>query len=280
VGPVALYVIGTPIGNLADITLRALETLKGASVVYAEDTRHTRRLFDRYDITTPLRSLHEHNEEGRIDEVWERLRAGQDVALVSDAGTPLVSDPGYRLVSALAELGATIVPVPGASAVLSALTASGLASDRFVFLGFPPRKGGSRTRFLERIAFSAETAVLFESPTRLGGLLEDLAASAGPGRAVVIAREMTKLHEEFFRGSVSEALAWFAQGRVRGEITVVVAPRPCEAEPAEPAVVQAFVAERLGKGARRKEVVLELMDRFGLKKNDAYARVHSPQEPE
>ena len=269
-----LYLVSTPIGNLADITLRALEVLAAADVVYAEDTRHTQRLFQAHGIETPLRSLHEHNEAGRIVEVMDRLRAGAAVALVSDAGTPLVSDPGYRLVDAASSSGVAVVPIPGASAVLAALVASGLPTDRFAFLGFVPRKGGDRQAALQRVAEAAQTVVLYESPHRLERLLASLEETCGPQRRVAVARELTKMHESIFRGSLSEARAAFAETRVRGEITVVVA-----ADDTSTAVdedrIQAFLHEAGSSGVAGTELVRELIDRFGLKKNEAYRRVHA-----
>src|SRR5688572_11761553 len=198
-----LYLVATPIGNLEDISRRAARVLGEVTRVLAEDTRRTAVLLDHLGVRAPLVSLHEHNEAERTEEALGWLAAGDDLALVSDAGTPLVSDPGARLVRAAAGGGHAVVPLPGASAVLAALVASGLSSDRFAFLGFPPRKGVERARLLDRVAGAEETVVLFESPERLGTLLADLAEACGPERGVAVARELTKLHEQFVRGTLA-----------------------------------------------------------------------------
>lgn len=272
-----LHLVSTPIGNLADITLRALETLREADVVYAEDTRRTGRLLRHHGIDAPLRSLHEHNERGRTDEILARLEAGESLVLVSDAGTPLVADPGYPVVAAAASGGFPVVPVPGASAVITALTASGLPTDRFTFLGFVPRKAGARTEVLERVACASETVVLYEAPGRLLRLLRELQEHIEPERPIVVARELTKLHEEFVRGTVSDALERFAHEDPRGEITLVIGPAPTEATPASPEAIRTFVERCLERGERRKEIVAQLVDEFGLARNDAYRRAHDPQ---
>ncbi|HET9948512.1 MAG TPA: 16S rRNA (cytidine(1402)-2'-O)-methyltransferase, partial [Longimicrobiales bacterium] len=219
-----LYVVSTPIGNLADLTPRAAATLRGVARILAEDTRRSRPLAQAAGASAPLLSLHEHNERERTRQVLEWLARGEDVALVTDAGTPLVSDPGARVVAAAIERGHAVVPIPGPSAVLAALVGSGLPSDRFAFLGFPERKGPARRALLERVAASRETVVLFESPHRLVRLLDDLAAACGPGRRVAVARELTKVHEEFVRGTLSEASAYYQEHPPKGEVTVVIGP--------------------------------------------------------
>lgn len=215
-----LYVVATPIGNLEDVTLRALRALREASCVLAEDTRHTRVLLERHGIAARPRSLHAHNEMARTGEVLALLREGRDVALVSDAGTPLVSDPGARLVAAVIEDGHTVSPLPGPSAVLAALTVSGLAGDGFVFLGFLPRRRSERDAVLARERATPRPLVLFESPRRTGATLAALHAVLGERRACV-ARELTKRHEEVVRGTLGELAARFAEG-ARGEVTIVV----------------------------------------------------------
>jgi 16S rRNA (cytidine1402-2'-O)-methyltransferase len=217
----ALYVVATPIGNLEDVTLRSLRVLGEAECVLAEDTRRTRVLLDRHGVKARLLSLHAHNERSRIEEILAVLDAGEDVALVSDAGTPLVSDPGERLVAAVVEAGHEAVPIPGASAVLAALSVSGLPAVPFSFLGFLPRKLGECGRLLASVADRPDTLVLFESPRRLAKTLVRLREGLGDRRACV-ARELTKLHEEVVRGSLSELGAVFADG-ARGEVTLVVA---------------------------------------------------------
>ena len=216
-----LYLVFTPIGNLEDITLRALRVLREADVIAAEDTRHTGRLLAHFDIKKPLLSLHEHNEKDRIQNILNRLSNNEQVALVSDAGAPTVSDPGYQLVRAAIEAGHQPIPVPGPSAFLAALTASGLPTDRFTFLGFPPRKARARTELLQSLKQEPGVLIFYESPRRLATLLESIARELGPDRRVVGARELTKLHETFWRGRAEEAIAVFAEPP-KGEIVVLV----------------------------------------------------------
>ncbi len=216
-----LYLVFTPIGNLEDITLRALRVLREADVIAAEDTRHTGRLLAHYDIKKPLLSLHEHNEKARIQNILNRLANNEQVALVSDAGAPTVSDPGYQLVRAAIEAGFQPLPVPGPSAFLAALTASGLPTDRFTFLGFPPRKARARADWLQQLRGEPGVLIFYESPRRLGDLLADIARELGPDRPVVVARELTKLHESFWRGRAQDAVDAFAQPP-KGEIVVLV----------------------------------------------------------
>jgi 16S rRNA (cytidine1402-2'-O)-methyltransferase len=272
----ALYIVSTPIGNLDDVTLRALGVLADVERVYAEDTRRTRILFDRHDLHTPLRSLHAHNEASRVDEVLRLLEDGADVALVSDAGTPLVSDPGDRLVRRVLDAGHEVVPVPGASAVLASLVASGLAAGSFTFAGFLPRKKSGRRKGIERIANSEHAVVLFEAPARLIALLSDLAEVVGPERPVAVARELTKLHEEVFRGTVEEALDHFTGTKPKGEITLVLGAAPEATEDEEGA--RALATARLAEGARATDVVRDVMERFGLGRNAAYRLVQDVRE--
>ncbi len=268
-----LYLVSTPIGNLSDLSARARRVLAGVERIFAEDTRRTRRLLERLEVRARLTSLHRHNEAARAGRVLECLGSGADAALVSDAGTPLVSDPGRRVVDAALEAGHEVVPVPGPSAILAALVGSGLPADRFAFLGFAPRKGTERRVLLERVARSRETAVLFEAPGRLHRLLVDLERVCGSGRRVAVAREMTKLHEEFVRGTLAEARARYGERAPRGEVTVVVdrasAPAPDEAR------AGALAAEALAGGARPSEAVRELSVRLGIPRNRAYRIVHS-----
>src|SRR5690606_9373906 len=217
----ALYLVATPIGNLEDVTLRALRVLREAALVLAEDTRRTRILLERHAIAARPLSLHAHNEAARTAEVLAALAAGRDVALVSDAGTPLVSDPGERLVVAAIAAGHPVVPVPGPSAVLAALAGSGLPAVPFAFLGFPPRRPGERAEAFAAWRGRPETLVLFESPHRLAATLRALADALGP-RPACVARELTKLHEEWVRGPLPELAERFASGGVRGEVTIVV----------------------------------------------------------
>ena len=216
-----LYVVSTPIGNLADITERGLQVLRVVDRIAAEDTRHTGRLLARFGIDTPMTSYHEHNEHKAARGLVMALKDGMSLAMVTDAGTPGVSDPGYRLLSLAAEEGVPIIPVPGASAVLAALVASGLPIERFVFEGFLPKKKGRQTR-LKELAEESRTFVLYESPQRLARTLKDLSEHMGGARRVVICRELTKLHEEFVRGTLAELAESYTDQTVKGEITIVV----------------------------------------------------------
>lgn len=216
-----LYLIATPIGNLEDISARAVRLLREARLIAAEDTRHTKKLLAHYDIHTQLTSYYEHNKLGKIDVILAELEKG-DVAVVSDAGTPGLNDPGYELVQAVLQAGHQVSPVPGACAPIAALVASGLPTDRFLYLGYLPRRQGERRRFLQEIAGQAFTLVFLEVPHRLVASLDDLLAVLG-NRQISIARELTKLHEEIFRGPVDQARQHFAIHEPRGEITLVVA---------------------------------------------------------
>lgn len=272
-----LFLVSTPIGNLADVSARATKVLGSVGRILAEDTRRTRVLADHLGLDTPLVSLHEHNEAERTEEVLGWLEAGDDLALVSDAGTPAVSDPGGRLVAAVAEAGHRVVPVPGPSAVLAALVASGLPTEPFVFLGFPARGGKERQMVLERVAVSAETAVLFESPERLVRLLEALEEVAGPHRRVAVARELTKVHEEFFRGTLAEAARYYRESPPRGEVTLVVEPASVPEEPdaADEAAIRALALALLEEGHRPSQAAREVARRLNVPRNLAYEIVHS-----
>jgi 16S rRNA (cytidine1402-2'-O)-methyltransferase len=223
-----LFVVATPIGNLGDVTLRALEILASVPLVAAEDTRHTRRLFARHGLATRLVSYHARNAAARAPELLAHLRGGADLALVTDAGTPLVSDPGGELVAAWAAEDGPVVPIPGPSAVLAALVASGIAGPRWAFEGFLPRSGRERRTRLARIADDPRTTVLFEAPGRIGATLADLVVACGPDRRAAVCRELTKIHEEVRRGSLAELAAAAAGGAIvaRGEVVIVVGDDP------------------------------------------------------
>ena len=272
-----LYLVATPIGNLEDISRRAARVLGEVTRVLAEDTRRTSVLLEHLGVRLPLVSLHEHNEAARTEEAVGWLDAGEDLALVSDAGTPLVSDPGARLVRAAADAGHAVVPLPGPSAVLAALVASGLPTERFAFLGFVPRKGAERARLLDRVAGSEETVVLFESPERLGALLADLADACGEGRRVAVARELTKLHEEVIRGTLAEAVCYYEASPPRGEVTVVVEPALHGAEPdaADEAAARTLARALMDEGLRPSHAAREVARRLGLPRNLAYEIVQA-----
>ena len=265
-----LHVIATPIGNLEDVTLRALAALRAAEVLYAEDTRHTRILLDRHGIAVRARSLHAHNEAGRCEEALAALAEGRRVALVSDAGTPMVSDPGARLVAEAIAAGHEVVALPGASAVLTALVVSGLPATPFTFVGFLPRRGRERTDLLETLATRSETLVLFESPQRIAETLADLAEAFGSRRACV-ARELTKLHEEAARGTLADLAARFADG-ARGEITVVVEGASADAAPPpSEEALRARVRALLAKGLSPRDAADVLRAETRAPRRELYA---------
>ena len=227
-----LYVVATPIGNLEDISLRALRILKEADLIACEDTRQSRKLLDHYAISKPLVSYHEHNERQRAEELLARLQAGSSIALISDAGMPGISDPGYRVVKLAIENGISVVPVPGASAVVAGLAASGLPSDAYEFRGFLPAKAGPRRTALEEVRNHLHTVVFYEAPHRIVESLEDIVQILGPERPLVIARELTKLHEEFIRGTAAEVLKLARERELKGEITLLIG--KSEGQPTDP----------------------------------------------
>ena len=220
----SLYIVATPIGNLADMSARAIDVLKNVDVIAAEDTRHSGHLLQHHAITTPTVSLHEHNEQQRSEVLLSRLQAGESVALISDAGTPLISDPGYRLVSLVREHGINVIPIPGCCALVAALSASGLASDRFSFEGFLPSKQGARKQALEKLANETRTMIFYESPRRLHSTLEDMQSIFGADRPACLARELTKLHETIMTKPLAELQAWVASdsNQQRGECVVLI----------------------------------------------------------
>ena len=268
-----LYLVATPIGNLGDVSSRALETLRTVGFVACEDTRHTRGLLTHYAIGTPTISYHDHNARTRAPQLLDRLEAGESVALVSDAGTPAISDPGYRLISGAAERGIRVVPVPGPSAVVAALSASGLATDAFLFAGFLPPKQGARRARLADLAGERATLVFYEAPHRISETLADMLDAFGD-REAVVARELTKLHEELARGRLSELAARFA-GEVKGEVTVVVegpGDVPAAAEPAAEELDDEL-RRRLDAGEKATEIARAVAKERGLVKAEVYARI-------
>jgi 16S rRNA (cytidine1402-2'-O)-methyltransferase len=218
-----LYLVGTPIGNLEDMTFRAIKTLQTVDLIAAEDTRHTGKLLHHFGIATPQISYHEHNKLSRQQELLDRLKQGDAIALVSDAGMPGISDPGYELVKACLEAGITVIPIPGVTAVVTALATSGLPSDRFVFEGFLPTKNKERRDRLNYIKHETRTLIYYEAPHRLLETLKDLADILEENRQIVLARELTKIHEEFWRGTLEEAIAFYKNREPKGEFTLVVA---------------------------------------------------------
>lgn len=266
----AFYIVSTPIGNLADMTYRAVEVLGSVDRILAEDTRRTGILCRHYGIETPLVSAHEHNEAARAEQVVAWLDAGEELALVSDAGTPLVSDPGARLVRAAVGAGHAVVPVPGASAVLAALVAAGVDPEPFTFFGFLPRSGRVRKERLAELAALPHTGVVYESPERLTTLLDELAERSDPGRSAVVARELTKLHEEHRRGSLRELADHYRDAAVKGEVVVVVAGAEGVSDDVDAEAAAALARALLDDGGRPSVVAKEVARRLGVPRNRAY----------
>jgi 16S rRNA (cytidine1402-2'-O)-methyltransferase len=269
-----LYVVATPIGNLGDITLRAIDVLRSVPLVAAEDTRMTRRLWARHDIATRLVSYHARSEPRRRQQLLDHLAAGKDLALVTDAGTPLVSDPGAELVADWAARGGRIVPVPGASAVLAALVASGLPAARWAFEGFLPRRGRERRDRLARICADERVTVLFEAPGRAAATLDDLASACARDRPAALCRELTKLHEETWRGTLGELAERAAAEAPRGEVTIVVAggKSPDSTGGVDLETGRAQVGELVEGGWSRSSAAREVAQRTGLPRRDLFHR--------
>ena len=269
-----LYVVATPLGNLQDLTLRAADVLRRVEVVAAEDTRHTRPLLSHLGAAPQMLSFHAHSDERRIEGLLEILHGGRSVALVSDAGTPAISDPGFELVAAARAAGIDVVPIPGPSAVATVLSAAGLPADRYLFLGFLPRKGPERTRLLARAAGEEWSVVLFEAPNRVVALLEDLAEVAGEGRRVTIGRELTKLHEEIVAGTLADMAGYYTKSEPRGEFTVVLEGTGQPAAAPDRSAEAAELARRLlAEGHSRREVAQQVATELGLARNAAYRLV-------
>jgi 16S rRNA (cytidine1402-2'-O)-methyltransferase len=267
-----LYVVATPIGNLEDFSTRAVDTLRKVDLIAAEDTRHSRPLLRHYGIETPLRSFHEHNERAQLEKMLSLLRAGKSLALVSDAGTPLISDPGFPLVREAAAAGFAVVPVPGASALTCALSAAGLPTDRFLFAGFPPRSGAQRRHWFDELARERATLVFYESGHRIQASLADMAASFGSERDAVLARELTKLHETFLRGSLAQLIERVAEdeNQRRGEFVVMLAgAAPASSTQSLSVDVDALLPRLLQEMPLKRAVTL-LAELTGAKKNQLY----------
>ncbi len=266
-----LYVVATPIGNMADITFRAIQTLKDVALIAAEDTRHTNRLLTHYAIRNSMISLHEHNENQRTGMLVKRLVSGESIALVSDAGTPTLSDPGYRLIKEAIASGIRIVPIPGASAVLASLCASGLPTDAYVFMGFLPRKEGKRQKILKSLAGEKKTLIFYESPRRIKVLINDMIKTLG-NRQGVLSREMTKRHEEFVRGTLWEILDVLAgRPEIKGECTLVVKGAAGQEIPDVDTLREEIIQGLHSDGFRLSSLVKSIADRYGLPKKQIYA---------
>src|SRR6185437_318292 len=270
-----LYLVATPIGNLEDITLRALRVLKQADLIACDDTRQTQKLLNHFAIEKPSISYHEHNEASRAAELVEKLEQGARIAVVSDAGMPAISDPGFRLVSLAIERGIQVVPVPGPAAFAAALVASGLPVESFSFRGFLPPKSGARRKALERVKESLQTQIFYEAPHRIREALEDVVAALGPERRVVVARELTKIHEEFLRGTAEEVLAAASdRGELKGEIVLLIGPNsegeaPVASTSVRERVAQLMREENLDEKAALKKAAKER----GISKSEAYRQL-------
>jgi 16S rRNA (cytidine1402-2'-O)-methyltransferase len=276
--PGCLYVVATPIGHLADFSPRARDVLGAVSLVLAEDTRRVRKLMSHFQIHTPVRALHEHNEAGEVPRLLALLEAGSDLALVSDAGTPLLADPGYRLVRASREAGFAVWTVPGPSALTAALSVSGLPPTPFTFAGFLPARAGARDATLDALCSLPHTLVLFLSPHRLAGELAACAASLGESREAVLLAELTKVHERSERGTLASLAAWAARTRPRGEYTLVVGPPSTPAAPApEPASARAAFEAACSRGLARAAALREAARALGVTRKEIYALL-TPRE--
>lgn len=264
-----LYVVATPIGNLEDMTLRALRILREVQLIAAEDTRTSRVLTQHFDITTPMTSYHEHNKLSKLDAIFDALATG-DVALISDAGTPGINDPGYELVREAIARDYPVVPVPGANAALSALVASGLPTDSFIYLGFLPKKASARREALALVRDERRTLVAYENPHRVAETLAIVAEAMGDDRPVCVAREITKLYETFFRGTVQQAHEHFAQASPRGEVTLVIGGAP-EPQAWDEARVRASLRQHLSQGEPLSRAARAVAGLSGWKKSDVYA---------
>ncbi|MDE5075180.1 MAG: 16S rRNA (cytidine(1402)-2'-O)-methyltransferase [Trichodesmium sp. St5_bin2_1] len=265
-----LYIVGTPIGNLEDTTFRAIKTLQEVDLIAAEDTRHTSKLLQHFQILTPQLSYHQHNEQSRIPELIEKLNQGKAIALVTDAGMPAISDPGYELVKVCVEANISVVPIPGVTASITALCASGLPTNKFIFIGFLPTKIKLREEQLEKLSNSLETVVLYESPYKLLQTLEDLAKMLGGNRKIVLARELTKLHEEFWRGTVGQAIIHYQNNQPKGEFTLVIA----GAEPELPVLSEDTIKQELqelfAQGISRSQASRQLSQKINLSRRKIY----------
>lgn len=268
----ALYIVSTPIGNMGDMSFRAVEVLSSAALVVAEDTRHSRRLLDHYQIPTRCAPYHEHNEARETPRLVKRLLDGDTIALIADAGTPLLSDPGARLVAATINADVPVVPIPGASALLAALVGSGLAGEQFTFFGFLPRKGKDRLRVLTEIMRMRHTAIIYEAPTRVGATLAEIAEAGAGARTAVVARELTKKFEEYARGTVAGLAKRFGETPPRGEVVILIGGAETEELSEE---MLADEARRLrADGTTPREIVERLISEHGASRNLAYRLAH------
>ena len=269
--PGMLYVVATPIGNLEDISYRAVRVLKEADLIACEDTRHTAKLLHHYGIDKPTVSYHEHNEAARAEELVAKMEQGLNVAQVSDAGMPGISAPGYRVIKLAIERGVPVVPIPGASAVVAALAASGLPTDSFQFMGFLPARSGERRTLLESVRDAQQTTVVYEAPHRIAETMKDIVELLGTERRVVLARELTKVHEEFIRGSAAEVLQRVQQHELKGEMTLLIGKNERAAVPAARKGIASRVEEIMREGSVDENTALKVVAKeLGISKSEAY----------
>jgi len=268
--PGILYLIATPIGNLEDMTFRAIRILQEVDLIAAEDTRHTGKLLHHFQIKTPQISYHEHNRHQRLPELIDKLLLGKTIALVTDAGMPGISDPGYELVKACADANIPIIPIPGACACIVALSGSGLPTDRFIFEGFLAAKGKERRRSLEVLKNESRTIILYESPHRLRQTLVDLGNSLGIDREIVLARELTKLYEEFWRGKIGDAIAHYNHREPQGEFTIVIAGVSTIAPILSEEAIKAQLQELINQGVTKSQASRELAEKTSLPRRQIY----------
>jgi 16S rRNA (cytidine1402-2'-O)-methyltransferase len=265
-----LYIVATPIGNLEDMTFRAVRILQTVDAIAAEDTRHTGKLLHHFQITTPQISYHDHNRLSRLPDLLDRLQQGKAIALVTDAGMPGISDPGYELVKACVDAGISVIPIPGATAVTTALSAAGLPTHRFVFEGFLPAKGQDRRDRLESIQTEPRTLVLYEAPHRIRQTLQDLSEVCGSERAVVLGRELTKMHEEFWRGTLEEAIAHYVTQEPQGEYTLVLAGHEALQPQLSESALKAELQHLIAQGLSRSQASRQLAKQTPLSRRQIY----------
>jgi 16S rRNA (cytidine1402-2'-O)-methyltransferase len=263
-----LYLVATPIGNLEDITLRALRILKEVDLIACEDTRHSRKLLNHYGISTTLTAYHQHNEEPKAEKLLEKLQDGKSIALISDAGTPGISDPGYRIVVACRNANLPVVTIPGPSAVISALAISGLPTDAFVFAGFLPARSTARREALTRLRAESRTTLFYEAPHRLGETLQEVIDVLGSEREVAVARELTKMHEELVRGRAEEVQQHFAAKEIKGEIVLLIGPATAAETPT--VTVKEALAQLLAEGMLLRAAVKQVARAYGLPGDEVY----------
>ena len=265
-----LFIVGTPIGNLSDLSPRAIEALKASDLIVCEDTRQTRKLLSHFNISRPLRSFHEHNEDVTAEQLADRIEGGETLAMVSDAGMPVISDPGYRLVHIARERALVVEPVPGPFAGVLALVASGIAPLPFTFWGFTPHRHGERVEFYKKVAATAQTAIVYESPERVVESLDDARSTLGDVE-VTVAREMTKMHEEFVHGKISAVVEVLRKReRVKGEVTLVFAAAVAQVMDVTPDDIAAEFERLRDSGMRRNDAVKLVSEKFGVRKNEVY----------